>query len=102
MREGTFTGGNLFLVNPAIVQRVAPKIRAFLDYRKSPLKMVSLLGWGFTLRYVLLRNLSLEELEEKVSRMLDIKGAVVVCPWPEVGIDVDKPSDLALMQSVLK
>lgn len=102
LREGTFTGGNVFLVNPAIVDRVAPKIRAFLDYRKSPLKMVSLLGWGFTLRYLLLRDLSLRELEEKVSRMLDINGAVVVCPWPEVGIDVDKPSDLGLVQALLK
>ena len=92
----------MFLVNPAIVDRVAPKIRAFLDYRKSPLKMVSLLGWGFTLRYLLLRDLSLRELEEKVSRMLDINGAVVVCPWPEVGIDVDKPSDLGLVQALLK
>mgnify|MGYP003881323971 CR=1 FL=1 len=102
LREGTFTGGNIFLVNPAIVDRVEPKIRAFLDYRKSPAKMVSLLGIGFTLRYLLLRNLSLKELEEKVSSLLDIKGAVVICPWPEVGIDVDKPSDLELMRSVLK
>lgn len=102
LRDGAFTGGNIFLVNPAIVGRVEQKIRAFLDYRKSPMKMVSLLGVGFTLRYLLLKNLTLQELEEKVSRMLDIRGAVVVAPWPEVGMDVDKPSDLELMRAILK
>jgi 2-phospho-L-lactate guanylyltransferase (CobY/MobA/RfbA family) len=41
-------------------------------------------------------------LEQKVSDMLDLKGAVVVAPWPEVGVDVDKPSDLELVRSILK
>lgn len=102
LREGIFTGGNIFLVNPAIVDRAVPVVRAFLDYRKSPLKMVSLLGWGFALRYMVFRNLSLKELEQKVSDMLGIKGAVIICPWPEVGVDVDKPSDLELMRSILQ
>lgn len=102
LKEGIFTGGNIFLCHPSIVERAAPKVRAFLDYRKSPLKMVSLLGWTFAIRYLLLKNLNLQELEDKVSQMLDVKGAVVICPWPEVGVDVDKPSDLELMRSILK
>jgi len=102
LRDGVFTGGNIFLAHPSIADRVAPRIRAFLDVRKSPLKMVSLLGLGFTLRYILFKNLSLEELEKKGSELLDVKGAVVVVPWPEVGVDVDKPSDLELVRSLLK
>lgn len=102
LREGVFTGGNIFLVHPSIVERAAARVRAFLDYRKSPLKLVSLLGWTFVIRYLLLKNLTLKELEAKVSQMLDVKGAVVVCPWPEVGVDVDKPSDLELMRAILK
>lgn len=101
LREGTFTGGNLFLVNPAIIERTAPKVRRFLDYRKSPLKLVGLIGFSFLFRYLVLRNLNLKELERKVSDMWGINGAVVVCPWPEVGIDVDKPSDLQLARAVL-
>lgn len=102
LREGIYTGGNIFLVYPSIVDRVAPRVRAFLDNRKNPLKMISLLGWTFAVRYLLLKNLRLQELEKKVSEMLDVKGAVVVCPWPEVGVDVDKPSDLELMRTILK
>ncbi|MGE5674322.1 MAG: NTP transferase domain-containing protein [Mycobacterium leprae] len=101
LREGTFTGGNLFLVNPAIVERSAPKAKPFLDFRKNPLKMVRLLGLGFLIRYLVLKNLTLAQLERKVSTMWDLKGAVIICPWPEVGIDVDKPSDLQLAREVL-
>lgn len=101
LREGIFTGGNLFLVNPAVVESVAPRAYKFLDYRKNPMKMVTLLGLGFLLRYLIFKNLTLTELEAKISNMWAIRGAVVVCPWPEVGIDVDKPSDLQLARAVL-
>ncbi|HWI62101.1 MAG TPA: nucleotidyltransferase family protein [Symbiobacteriaceae bacterium] len=101
LKEGVFTGGNLFLVNPDVVERTAPKARAFLDFRKAPLKMVTLLGVSFLLRYMLFHNLTLAELETKVSTMWDLQGAVIICPWPEVGIDVDKPSDLQLARAVL-
>jgi GTP:adenosylcobinamide-phosphate guanylyltransferase len=102
LREGTFTGGNIFLCHPRVAHRAAPKVREFLNYRKDPLKMIRLLGWSFALRYLFLKNLTLKELEQKVSDMLDLKGAVVVAPWPEVGVDVDKPSDLELVRSILK
>lgn len=101
LREGIFTGGNIFLANPQIVDATASKARKFLDYRKNPLKMVSLLGLGFAVRYMLLKNLSLSELEAKVSSMWALRGAVIICPWPEVGIDVDKPSDLQLARAAL-
>lgn len=101
LREGIFTGGNLFLVNPEVIERVAPKARKFLDYRKNPIKLAGLLGFSFLFRYLLLKNLQLHELEQKVSEMWEIQGAVLICPWPEIGIDVDKPSDLQLARAVL-
>lgn len=100
LREGVFTGGNLFLVEPRIIEETAEKVRRFLDYRKNPLKMATLVGWTFLFKLVL-KMLSLKEAEDKVSRLWGIKGAVVVCPYPEVGIDVDKPSDLQLARAVL-
>lgn len=100
LREGTFTGGNLFLVNPAMVPVCAPRVRRFLDYRKSPVKLAGLLGWMFIFR-LLTKNLRLAELEAKVSQVWGLRGAVLVCPYPEVGIDVDKPSDLQLARAAL-
>ncbi len=102
LREGVYTGGNIFIGHPSIAERSAAKVHQFLTYRKSPLKMLGVIGWWFAFRYMVLKNLNLQELEAKVSELLHLKGAVVVCPWPEVGVDVDKPSDLELMRSVLK
>lgn len=89
------------MVNPAIIEAKAPLTRPFLDFRKKPLKMVNFLGFWFLIRYMVLKNLTLAELEKKISAMWQLKGAVVICPWPEVGIDVDKPSDLQLARAVL-
>jgi len=45
----------------------------------------------------LTRSLTIAEAEQKASMLLGrIKGVVVVSKYPEVGVDVDKPDDLAL------
>lgn len=100
LKEGVFTGGNLFLVNPRVIEETAPKVKRFIELRKQPLRLAGLLGWTFVLRF-LLKNLSLADLEAKISKLWQLRGAVVICPYPEVGIDVDKPSDLQLARAAL-
>jgi GTP:adenosylcobinamide-phosphate guanylyltransferase len=100
LREGVYTGGNVFLVNPSLVPDLAGKAKAFVAARKSVPKMASLLGPGFVIK-MLLGTLSLQDLEVKVSSMLGIKGAVIVSESPEIGVDVDKLSDLELARKAL-
>lgn len=100
LRDGVFTGGNIFLVRPWIADQVAEKINHFLDKRKNPFAMASIVGWRLFFK-LLTHSLTLKEAEERVSSYFGIKGAVVVCPFPEVGIDVDKPSDLQLARAAL-
>lgn len=100
LREGTFTGGNIFLVNPQVIEPVLGKAEEFIRYRKSPLKLAGLLGWSFILG-LLLKRLNISQLEEKVSRLFGVKARAIICPDPEVGLDVDKPSDLELVRRVL-
>ncbi|MGI6678137.1 MAG: NTP transferase domain-containing protein [Dehalobacterium sp.] len=99
-KEGIFTGGNIFLFSPKIVPIAADKARAFVSKRKSPLALAQLVGWKFLIKF-LLHTATLEEAESLVSCIMGIKGAAVISPYPEVGIDVDKPSDLTLARSVL-
>ncbi|NMA14134.1 MAG: NTP transferase domain-containing protein, partial [Clostridia bacterium] len=99
-REGTFTGGNLFMINPQVVKSCAGKAESFVEKRKSPLALARLVGWSFLLKF-LLRSLTLKEAEAKVSNIFGIKGAVIISPYPEVGIDVDKPGDLLLVREKL-
>ncbi|MCL5040201.1 MAG: nucleotidyltransferase family protein [Firmicutes bacterium] len=100
LRDGTFTGGNIFLVNPPVIERVIKKAEEFIRYRKSPVKLAGLLGWSFVLGLAL-KRLNIKQLEAKVSRLFNVKARAVLCPDPEVGLDVDKPSDLELVRRVL-
>lgn len=98
LKEGTFTGGNLFLVNPAIVGHCMDVAEAMIDNRKNPLKLCRMLGWSFVIRF-LCGILKLRDVEQRVSVLLDVTGAVILSPYPELGIDVDKPSDLELVRA---
>lgn len=100
LKEGVFTGGNLFLVNPAVVENCLTKAEDLFRLRKSPVAMARIIGIGFLLK-LLLKRLSIPEAERKVSHLLGIKGKVVISDYPEVGVDVDKPTDLDLIRQVL-
>lgn len=101
LQEGTYTGGNLFVVNPAAVPRSAAKAQEFVNFRKSPVKLCQLLGLKFVLK-LLFSQLTILELEKKVSEVLDINVKAVVTLFPEIGIDVDKPSDFAIVSTFLR
>lgn len=101
LKEGVFTGGNLLLIKPQIVAQCVQEAEELVRLRKKPLSLAAHLGWRLLLRYMLGR-LSIKEAEKEVSRLLGgVKGVGVILPYPEIGIDVDKPSDLALVQKVL-
>ncbi len=100
LQEGTFTGGNVFLVNAAMLDAAIPEIERFIEYRKNPLKMVSLLGTGFAWKFIT-KKLTVAGLEERFSHLLKLKAQAVIIDYPEIGFDVDKPSDLTLVRQML-
>jgi len=100
LKEGTFTGGNLFLVNSAAIEPSAPLVEKFLEYRKKPFKLASLLGTGFIFS-MLMKSLSISQLEKRFSSLLKIRAKAVISSYPEIGFDVDKPSDLELIRRKL-
>lgn len=101
LKEGTFTGGNLALVKPEVVRACEPMIAQAVAMRKNPLKLSRLLGFKFIVK-LLLRRLTLAEIEERVYKILGFRGAGVISPYPEVGIDIDKPQDLELVERVFR
>lgn len=100
LREGVFTGGNIFLVNPQKIESSIPLVRQFLDHRKNPLKMVSLFGSGFVLRAVT-KRLALPNLESRFSELLNVKARAVISNYAEISFDVDKPGDLDRVRRIL-
>ena len=100
LREGVFTGGNLLLLSPRVVRNHMSKLDKAASLRKKPIQLCRMLGWKYLFKLITGR-LTIREIEERVARLLNLVPVGIISPYPEVGIDVDKPSDLALACEVL-
>ena len=70
------------------------------DSRKNPLKQAALIGFGTALS-LLFGQLTLQKAEESIMKKLGITGRAMVCPYAEVGMDVDKLFQLEIMREDL-
>jgi molybdopterin-guanine dinucleotide biosynthesis protein A len=95
LRDGTYCGGGLIGLRP----RVLPRLGAFLDAlgaaRKSPLRLATLFGWDVLARLVI-GNLRVGDAELRASTLLGAPAGAIRCTHPEVAVNVDRPSDVAL------
>jgi GTP:adenosylcobinamide-phosphate guanylyltransferase len=68
--------------------------------RKSILKQASLLGYDL---FVLaaMRQLTLDDAALRAGRRLGLKAHVTLCPYAEIGMDVDKPHQLEMVRDHL-
>ncbi len=101
LADGVFTGGNLFLLRREALEAVIAWGEKVYALRKSPLRIGLLLGPLFALRFALGR-LTIAAAEGKVRRLLGLVGRAVVTPYPAIGVDVDRPEDLALVRAILQ
>jgi len=101
LKEGTYTGGNIIYLNPAVVGPCEEFARKVIAYRKKPWKTGKLLGLKFLVR-LLIGMLSIPKVEARFSQLLDIEAAAIVSPYPEIGNDVDKPSDVEMVNRYFK
>jgi GTP:adenosylcobinamide-phosphate guanylyltransferase len=96
LREGRFTGGNLFLLEPRLVDAFLPRLQFILDNRKNVLRLAGMFGIGTILK-LLLGTLSIPELEGAVSRILGVPARALVSTYAGIGFDVDKLEDLEVV-----
>jgi hypothetical protein len=97
LKEGTYTGGNIFLVNPNVIRNCMEVAKHIVAHRKNPFRLSRILGLKFVFQFIW-GTLTLPDVARRVSELLKLRGAVIVSTYPEVGIDVDKPSDLDLVR----
>jgi len=100
IKDGVFTGGNIVMVKAGKVKQCIKKAGAFMAYRKKPWKLAKILGLKFVLKF-LLGTLTINELQERVAELFDIKARAIISSYPEIATDVDKDSDLELAARVL-
>jgi GTP:adenosylcobinamide-phosphate guanylyltransferase len=75
--------------------------RKITDARKSPLKQAALIGFDTAVQ-LLSGQLTLEKAETSIMNRLHFTGKAIVCPYAEVGMDVDKPNQLEIVRTDLK
>ena len=101
LKEGRFTGGNLFMLEPRLVSDFLPRLEFVLNNRKNVIRLAGMFGLG-TLVKLALGTLSIAELEANVSRILGVPAQALMTKHAEIGFDVDKPDDIAIVLKKLE
>jgi GTP:adenosylcobinamide-phosphate guanylyltransferase len=100
LKDLELCGGDMNVIRAQTVTSHEALWKRLIDSRKNALKQAALLGFD-TLILLMLRVLTLERGVKLVSKRLGIRGRAVVCPYAEVGMDVDKPHQLEIMRADL-
>lgn len=100
LADGSVTGGNMMLVNPALVERNADIGERLFETRKSAVQMARVIGFRFAWKLAIGR-LEVHEVEAKIGELLGGSGAAINTSHASIGADVDKPHDVVVAERVL-
>lgn len=101
LKELAVCGGDLNALRLSYLSGGNSFFDQIINSRKNPLKQASLFGFDIFLS-LLLNRLSLQDLERKISERIHAKGKVVICPYAEIGMDVDKPGQFEMVQKYMQ
>lgn len=90
-------GGDLHAVDKRFFAKERPIWHKLTKARKQPLKQAWMIGFD-TLFLIAMRIITLEGTVRKVCQRLDIKGKAFPSPYAELGMDADKPHQLAILR----
>jgi molybdopterin-guanine dinucleotide biosynthesis protein A len=99
-KDGAFSGGNLFLINRRLFRPNVAFMETIDRNRKKPWKNAWMLN-PFSLLQILFRQLTMAEVAMQASGLLGCTTDVIVMPFAECCMDVDKPSDQVLAEQIL-
>jgi CTP:molybdopterin cytidylyltransferase MocA len=100
LKDMEVCGGDMNMARAAIVDENADFWNKIIDARKNPAAQAALLGPAIILK-LLSRQLTADDVIRRVADKLGLRGRAIVCPYPEVGMDVDKPHQLEIMRADL-
>lgn len=99
-RDLVVSGGDMAVISTRLFSMDAGVWQRLTEARKSRWKTAATIGLDVLLLF-LLRRLSLDEAVARASRRLEVVGRAIRCPFPEVGMDIDKPFQLELVERFL-
>lgn len=96
LKDAEVCGGDINVIKASMAVRKELWDR-IVAARKHPMQQAALLGFD-TLLLILLRRLTFEAAERRISRKLKLDGHAHLAPYAEVAMDVDKPHQLEIMR----
>ena len=100
LRDGTYCGAGLIAIRPRAFGSLSRFLEQLGAARKSPVRLAGLMGRDVIINY-LRGRLTIANCEVRASKLLGLRARAVVLGCPEVAVNVDRPSDVALAERLL-
>ena len=100
LKDAEVCGGDMNVFRADLVYRESELLDRVVDARKNAAKQAALIGIDILL-LVLFRRLTMDEAVKRIGKKFGIRGRAVMCPYAEVGMDVDKPFQLKILDEDL-
>jgi len=100
LQDMNVCGGDLAVINLDLYKDREDFWRKIVEARKSYLHQARLIGFDILI-LLLLQRLTFADTVERVTRRLDISGQGLICPYPEIAMDIDKPHQLEIARREL-
>ncbi len=101
LQDGAYSGANLFGLRMPRARSVVELWRALEHARKRPWRLARAFGPALLLRY-LVGRLPSDEVLDRIAQRTGARVSLVALPWADAAVDVDRASDLALVEARLK
>ncbi|MBN1535862.1 MAG: nucleotidyltransferase family protein [Anaerolineales bacterium] len=100
LKDIAICGADLNIIRTMTVTSNDKMWRKIIAARKNVFKQAALVGYD-TLVLLLLRAITLEDAVKVVTKRLNVTGRAIVCPYAEIGMDIDKPHQLEILRADL-
>lgn len=100
LKDAEVCGGDMNVLRTLIVSTKDELWSRIIAARKSALKQAALIGFD-TLLLLMFHLITLQQAERLASRRLGLKGRVIISPYAEIGMDIDKPHQLEIVRADL-
>jgi GTP:adenosylcobinamide-phosphate guanylyltransferase len=94
-------GGDINVIDKRLFINENPIWQRITNARKQPLKQAGMIGFD-TLLLIALRLITLEATVKRVRKRLNLEAKALLFPFAEIGMDADKPHQLAILRQQLE
>ncbi len=92
-KNDSFCAASLFVIKKNITPKFMNLLETILENRKKTLKLAEIFGYDIFIKLIF-KNLTVLELEQKISDLFNIKAHAILTNYPELAFNIDKKQDL--------